>query len=117
VTGADLRALYRAELDRRALVLDPDEEVALAEAVALADRLTTVRHQLKREGLTVTSKAGATKAHPLIAVERTLSTDINRLLKTIKLVLPQALTPAQQFRRDQKAHGARVAARARGEGR
>jgi hypothetical protein len=117
VTGAELRALYRAELDRLDLVLDPVEEVALAEAAALADRLATVRRRLTREGLTVTSKAGATKAHPLVAVERSLSFDITRLLRSIKLDVQGAtLTPAQQFRHDQKAHGGRTSARARREG-
>src|SRR4051794_28026623 len=114
MTGAELRALYGAELDRLALVLDPAEEVALTEAAALADRLVAVRGQLEREGLTVTSKAGATKAHPLVAVERVLSADIARLLKTIKLVTPQLhLTPAERFRKEQKGHGGRTAARAR----
>jgi hypothetical protein len=118
VTGAKLLALYGAELKRLDLVLDPDEEVALAEAAALADRLVAVRDRLQADGLTVTSRAGATKAHPLVAVERVLSADVQRMLKSIKLDVShtQGLTPAQMFRKEQKGHGGRTAARARREG-
>jgi phage terminase small subunit len=117
--GADLIMRIEADLAERQLQLDPLEEAHLDQAARLLDRLRAVQAKLRRGPMVVTNaKSGATKANPLLSEERQLMTAISRLLGKLDLnpTTTVELTPAQKFRREQKGHGGRASARARGEG-